>query len=165
MDQTTVSYKDICAYNYANTQKEETGICALREQAETITAEELKKHLCAYHWPEEERFDDLGTKIDEAYAHQLEKALNLTAIPPSVEVQYAVCVKNTGLRLFPSMSGSYRAGQTDIDRFAISRVNIGEKVICRHIDDSGEWRFVQTKNARGWIKNEALALTEREVWR
>ena len=154
----------IQTYNKLNMQKEETELYSFAEASKMISAEEIKKYLCRYQWSNEKFVDDNDREITAKDIALLKSKLNLEKLSAQIAPNYAICVQNTNLRLFPTKQGCYKEKKKAIDYFAVSLVKIGERVICWHKDKSGKWCFIQTKNAWGWVYTHTLALMDEENW-
>ena len=88
----------------------------------------------------------------------LRDSLALDAIPESEPVNFALVVRRTPLRTFPTLQRVFsRPGDSDIDRFQESALFPGTPVAVLHASRDGRWRFVVAPNYAAWIQADALA--------
>ncbi len=92
---------------------------------------------------------------------------------PAGPVRYAITVKNTALRLMPTLSPYFRYPRLGgegypFDYFQNSALWVGTPVAIIHTSRDGGWVFLQTRIATGWVPVEHVALVDesfRKTWR
>jgi len=88
---------------------------------------------------------------------------NIEKIKRKVKIKYGIVVKSAFLRLAPSYE--YRMKERDdyfFDILQISFVQIGDIVVILHSSRDGNWYFVRTYYAYGWISKRHISVTDRK---
>jgi len=103
-----------------------------------------------------------GAVLDEAGYRQYAANLGLDSIPGHVDVQFALAVRRSAMRTWPTEMSWYKSGEdTNLDRFQESALFPGDAVAVLHTSADGEWSFVQSYNYAAWVRSEDLATGER----
>ncbi len=129
-----------------------------------LNAEQLKnyvKHVSSV--PKWDRFYVDGRKLGaKDYAHYL-KNINLDAIKASNPVRWALVVKRTSLRTFPTMDKVLNSGMdADLDRFQETGVFPVDALAVVHESADGQWYLVQSYNYLAWVQKKDIALGEKQ---
>lgn len=112
--------------------------------------------------PFSQKLDRDGKPITRERIDAIEANKNLSAIPTSVRPQTAIVTKRTNIRTIPTPVNFY--DETDekqqFDRIQEAELILGTPVLILHESTDGVYRYVQSYYYRGWVKAEALALTD-----
>lgn len=88
---------------------------------------------------------------------------NLDKIKDRNKVQFGLVVKRSSLRTFPTTDRVFNQGMDfDLDRFQESAVFPGEAVAILHVSADGAWYLVQNYNYLAWVKQDAIAIGNRQ---
>lgn len=91
------------------------------------------------------------------------KNCNIEKVKKRVKIKYGVVVKSAFLRLAPSYE--YRMKERNdyfFDILQISFTQIGDIVVILHSSRDGNWYFVRTYYAYGWISKKHISVTHRK---
>jgi len=109
------------------------------------------------------RYDRNDNPLTEHFYYNLLDQLNLEAIPPEVEVRYALVINRTDVLAWPVdeliMSKPYDYEFNTLQQSALYR---GTPVAVFHTLGDGRWVFIRTPYFDGWVKEKDLAWTSRE---
>lgn len=113
------------------------------------------------------QYDELyckGVRLTEPYFDSLFHNMNLKEIKSDNKVTYAMVVKRSDIRTFPTEDRVFKTPhEYAIDRFMESSVYIGEPCIIYLMSSDKKWYFCRTYNYCGWIKKDNLAIGDKDV--
>ena len=110
-------------------------------------------------------FND-DTPVTQVFYDELDQNLNREAIKELNPVSYALVVRRSNLRTFPTAVPIFRAGQNkDIDRYQESVVFPTDAVAVLHKSKDGEWVLVRVYNYLAWMREADLAYGDKEMIR
>lgn len=90
---------------------------------------------------------------------------NLNALQAQNSVTYGVTIRRTNLRTLPTASGLFDSpSDTEFDVLQETAIDPAEPVIILHSSASGEFKFIQMRNYRGWVATEDIAITSQPQW-
>ena len=162
-DTVILDAKGVAAFN-AKVRAASRSMPDLANYPATMSGDALKTRIMDYSILD----DDLylhGNKVSENYKNILRKQSNISAIPKSVGVQYAVTVRRTAVRALPTGEGLYYyAGDRDFDALQETMLDPGEPVAVLHTSANGYFYYVQAVNYSGWVSKFNLALTDKNSW-
>jgi cell wall-associated NlpC family hydrolase len=93
----------------------------------------------------------------------LRDSLALDAIPESVPVNFALIIRRTALRTFPTTQRVFsKPGDSDIDRFQESALFPGTPAAVLHASRDGRWCFVVAPNYAAWVEADAIVEGSRD---
>ena len=154
---------EIAKFN-TNTQQSVVGVVYdLNAYPSSLPAETLTNIVTKRPFPEEDRYiNDL--MVDKPYYENLKKQMNLTSVGENNDVNYALTVRRTNIRTFPTGDVSFsEPNDLEFDMFQETAVNPAEAVLVLHKSLDGEWYLVQAYNYLGWIPAADLAITESKT--
>jgi hypothetical protein len=130
-----------------------------------LSADEVKKRILAVSKPSgSDRYDDNGGLLDTAEYQQLAANLNVENIPGSVEIRFALAVKRSDMRTYPTADRYYSSTDSkNLDRFQENGLFPGDALAVLHQSADGEWYFVQSYNYPAWVHRSDLAFGDRAV--
>ena len=107
-------------------------------------------------------YDAAGRRIGDSTVAGWMQSLALDAIPATQPVRYALVVRRTPLRTFPTLQRVFNeAGDTDIDRFQESAFFPGTPVAVVHDSRDGQWAFVVGDLYAAWVRKEDIAVGDK----
>jgi hypothetical protein len=97
--------------------------------------------------------------------NELKSKLNQDSIQKRSRMIYALIVKGTDIRVFPTdESSSGSSHRHEFDLFQHSSISPGSLIGIYHFSKDKDWAYVQTEFIRGWVRSRDLAISrERKV--
>lgn len=103
-----------------------------------------------------------GKEAGDEYFAELEKNLNLDKIERLVVVRYAITVKRTEMRAFPTFDRVFsEPDDFETDRFIETALYPIEPMVILHQSADEKWFLAQTYNYLAWVPADAVAITEK----
>lgn len=138
----------------------------LTEYPASLSGEKLAKLVNKRPFPVDEERYSSGSLVDAAYYDYLLSQMNLDGIGANNEVAYAVTVRRTNIRTFPTSDESLEAPyDVEFDMFQETAVGPAEPVLILHRSLDGDWCFVQVCNYNGWMPASDLAVAaDKDSW-
>jgi len=100
-----------------------------------------------------------GVEVGEDYFAQLEKNLQVQAVPELVAVRYALTVKRTEMRAFPTHDRVFaEPDDIETDRFIETALYPVEPLVILHQSADQKWFLAQTYNYLAWVPADAVAI-------
>ena len=162
-DKLILDAKGVAAFN-AKVRAASRSMPDLANYPATMSGDALKTKIMDYSILD----DDLylhGNKVSENYKNILRKQSNVSAIPQSVSVRYAVTVRRTAVRALPTGEGLYYyAADKDFDALQDTMLDPGEPVVVLHTSANGYFYYVQAVNYSGWVSKYNVAMTDKNAW-
>ena len=167
MDEIVMSPKQIAAFNTRSVANDPT-LYDLGDIPPALSKDELTARLRSISKiPTYKRIYTDGTLLGEPDFARYEALLNLDAVADNNPVRYALTVKRTDIRTYPTddLLFSHDAGDRDIERFQESALFPSDPVAVLHESTDGKWALVQSYNYIAWAPLEALAIGSfDDVW-
>lgn len=138
----------------------------LTDYPSSISGSVLSNLVSARPFPvDEDRYCN-GWLVEESYYDSLLSRMNLPGIGESNEVAWAVTVRRSNIRTFPTYDESLEAPDNkEFDLFQETAVSPAEPVLILHRSLDGSWCFVQIYNYNGWMPAADLAVADdKEDW-
>ncbi len=106
-----------------------------------------------------------GNTVSEADFAAYEASLNMDGIADEVPLRFALAVRRTPMRTYPTMDRLFSEGADnfDIDRFQESTLFPADVVAVLHESADGAWYLVQSYNYIAWVQKRDLATGPREA--
>jgi len=92
----------------------------------------------------------------------LGEKMNIDAVPALIERRFGVTVRRTGVRQYPTHVPGYHNNKTMLDRFQITDICGCQPVAVLHRSKDGDFLYVETPLAYGWIDAGDIALAGRD---
>jgi hypothetical protein len=165
-DSVIMSRREITAFNRDITAALPGLVYDLTDYPSSLSSEQLAKLVTKRPFPaDEERYCN-GWLVDESYYDNLQYQMNLTGIGENNDVAYAVTVRRTSVRTFPTSDESLEApDDVEFDMFQETAAAPAEPVLILHRSLDGRWCFVQIYNYNGWMPAGDLAVAEnKDSW-
>lgn len=83
-------------------------------------------------------------------------AANLGSLPRNIEAEYGIIVRHTSARLYPTEDPAYRM-RNYLDDNNVTSLDIGMPVAVIHASKTGDYYFVLSPIAWGWVKAHDVA--------
>ncbi|MBC7008912.1 SH3 domain-containing protein [Pseudoalteromonas sp. BZK2] len=113
--------------------------------------------------PKSPRFFTDGRQLTAKDFAKYQENLNLNKVRDNNEVRFAVVVKRTALRTFPTWDRVLNSGlDQDLDRFQESGMFPGEAVAVLHQSADKKWLLVRAYNYLAWTPAEDLAFADAD---
>ena len=107
-------------------------------------------------------FTDGRQVTAEDYAG-LEQAVQRSAVPAQVDVQWGLVVARASMRSYPTHTRVVKSvDDQDLDRFQETGVFPGQRLAILHESADGEWWFAVNYHYAAWLPKDAVAIGERE---
>lgn len=137
----------------------------LRSFPDSLSGDEVRSRLRSIsNVPSYPRVYMNGNPVREADFEAYEASLNLDAIAEEVPLTFALAVRRTPLRTYPTMDRIFSEGasNTDIDRFQESTLFPTDIMAVLHESADGQWALVQTYNYIAWVQRQDIATGNRD---
>jgi hypothetical protein len=151
--------------NEENLKRQDLRLCRIKDLKEDWTREEVLS-LLREDWEnfgrtEEVRYGKSGIPLGDLFWNKLKNNLNQEAIKERGRMLYALVVKRTDIRVFPTDELSLSTpNHYEFDRFQHSSISPGSPIGIYHFTQDREWAYVQTHFIRGWIRTHDLAIAK-----
>jgi len=125
---------------------------------------EVKKRIQAISKPNKSTlYKSTGEVLaPEGYRHYTDK-LALGLIPETVTLKFALVVRRTDMRAYPTDDRYYKSvDDQNLDRFQENGLFPGDALAVLHTSANKEWSFVQSYNYAAWVKSRDIAIGERQ---
>ena len=130
-----------------------------------LTRSELLAEIAfiSRHSEQGRTFND-DTPVTQAFYDELDEDLNREAIEETNPVSYALAVRRSNLRTFPTAVPIFRTGQNKyIDRHQESVVFPADAVAVLHKSKDAKWVLVRVYNYLAWMREADLAYGDKET--
>jgi hypothetical protein len=107
-----------------------------------------------------------GNEVSPAYYQSLNQLMNLPGIQENNQVQYALTVKRTSIRTFPTNDFVVDSPtDQEFDNFQETAIDPAQPLLVLHTSSDGNWNYVRMYNYTGWIPANDIAITnDRTSW-
>jgi hypothetical protein len=160
--------EEIYKMNEENLKRQDFRLCRIKDLKEDWTREEVLS-LLREDWEnfgrtEEVRYGRSGTPLGDFFWNKLRDNLSQGSIKESGRMFYALVVKRTDIRVFPTDEPSMSTPNNDeFDRFQHSSISPGSPIGIYHFSQDKKWAYVQTPFIRGWIRTHDLAVAKEKA--
>jgi hypothetical protein len=154
--------------NEENIKRQDLRLCRIRELKEDWSREEilslLKEDWENFGRTEEVRYGKNGSSLGDFFWNKLRKNMNRESVQENNRMSFALIVKRTDIRVFPTDEPSMSAPNNyEFDRFQHSSISVGSPVGVYHFSQHRMWAYVQTPFIRGWVRTRDLAIAKEKV--
>ena len=134
------------------------------EMASVLDKNTLTKKIASISsTPESARFYADGSQLTPAHFQSFLDNTNLNNVQDSNKVHFGLVVKRAALRTFPTENRVFNQSMDlDLDRFQETAVFPGEAVAILHESADGLWFLVQNYNYLAWVKQDAIAIGDKQ---
>jgi cell wall-associated NlpC family hydrolase len=149
-------------------KRKELYLFDVRAMKETLTGEEItslfREDLEGFGKTSEVRYGKDGAPLTNAFWNEMISNLNQESLNPVNRVLFALAVKRTDIRVFPTEQVSLSApGNAPFDRYQHSSVSPGSLVGIYLFSKDRKWAYSQTGFIRGWIRSDDLAIARSKA--
>jgi cell wall-associated NlpC family hydrolase len=158
-DALLLSAEQISAFNKAQYQAK-TFLFDPLSYPDAMSQREVKSRILAISKPTKaKRYYNKNHPLSKSDYQKYHKAMALEQIKSQVRIQYALVLKRSSLRTFPTNDRvvNYKFN-TDIDRFQESAVFPGEALAVLHISQDKKWAFIQNYHYQAWVQTADIAI-------
>ena len=137
----------------------------LDQLPEQLSADEISSRILAVSKPYRSGlYDSNGVLLDSATYARYTENLALGNIRDSVDVRFALVVKRSDMRTYPTGDRYYSSlDSKNLDRFQENGLFPGDALAVLHQSADGEWFFVQSYNYPAWVRKQDLAFGDRQT--
>jgi hypothetical protein len=152
--------------NEENLKRQDLRLCRIKDLKEDWTRAEILS-LLSEDWEnfgrsDEVRYGRSGTSLGDFFWKKLRDNLDQESVNERGRIIYALVVKRTDIRVFPTDELSMRTpNHYEFDRFQHSSISPGSPIGIYHFSQDQEWAYVQTHFIRGWIHTHDLAIAKK----
>ncbi|PHS28832.1 MAG: hypothetical protein COA85_03055 [Robiginitomaculum sp.] len=164
MDKVLLSPEKITAFNARNTAQDPT-LYNLASMADALGRDDMIIRMrTVSRISKSPRIYEDGTPVTAADFERYEAMLNLGAITDQNAVRFALAVRRTSMRSYPTQDLIFSEGaqDRDIERFQESALFPGDAVAVLHTSADGQWALVQSYNYIAWVPKTAIAMGARD---
>ena len=154
---------EIAAFNAKNIA-DDPKLYDISNQPDSLSQAQVLAYVRASsNIPKYKRIYKDGTPVTPADFARYERLLNLGGIGQINPVKFALAVKRTSMRTYPTQDllFSHDAKDRDIERFQESALFPGDAVAVLHTSTDGKWALVQSYNYIAWVPLSSLAVGTR----
>lgn len=142
-----------------------SGVHDLTQYPVTISKEKLIKLLDEQQFWSQKHYvkDEL---LGDRYCRRIQQEINIEKIGKVITLQYGFTVRRTNLRILPTTDFVTKCpGDYEFDRLQQTAVTAAQPVLILHVSLSGQWYFVQSCCATGWmIATDIAVANQRAEW-
>lgn len=130
-----------------------------------IPGEQLKKSIESISKPNRSvLYNPIGEILDAGIYQKYNESLNLEDIPETVDARFALVVNRTDMRTYPTEDRYYKSEvDQNLDRFQENGLFPGDALAVLHTSADNLWSFVQSYNYAAWVRNDDIAIGDRQV--
>lgn len=149
--------------NEENLRRQDLHLFRIKDLKEDWQREEIR-NLLGEDWEnfdktQELRYGKSGTSLGDPFWNELKSKLNQDSIQKRSRMFYALIVKRTDIRVFPTDESSMGASRRyEFDRFQHSSISPGSPIGIYHFSKDKGWAYVQTGSIRGWVRSRDFAI-------
>lgn len=154
--------KEIQKFNEETINKVDV-VYDLHKYPEVFNKSQLLNIIEEYKVPEEIRYDFDGNEVTKEQYEKILNNRNLEDIKESNPVKYAIAIRNTIIRRFPTDFKVFKTKEDrEFDRFMESGCQALEAALILHKSLDKKWYFIQIYNYRGWAKAKDFAIGSKD---
>ncbi len=153
--------------NEENLKRPSLGISRIKDLKEAWSREEilafLKEDWKCFGRSGEVRYGKSGALLEESFWNKLRSDLHEGVIQETNRMLFALVVKRTDIRVFPTDEPSMSApNQQGFDLFQQSSISPGSPVGIYYFSQDKKWAYIQTQFIRGWVQTHNLAIAREK---
>jgi hypothetical protein len=154
--------------NEENLKRQELRLCRIKDLKEDWSKEEILSFL-KEDWEipgrtEEARYGKSGVPLGDSFWNKLKDNLNQELLQQISRMRFALIVKRTDIRVFPTDEPSMSTPHDDqFDRFQHSSISVGSPVGIYYFSQDKKWAYTQTPFIRGWIRTRDLSVAKEKA--
>jgi hypothetical protein len=163
-----LTHENIRRMNEENLKRQDLRLCRIKDLKEDWSRKEILSFLEEdrkdFGRTEEVSYGKNGFPLGEGFWNKLKKNMNQESVQESSRMRFALVVKRTDIRVFPTDELSMSAPKNDaFDLFQQSSISPGSPIGIYRFSQDRKWAYVQTPFIRGWIRTRDLAIARERV--
>ncbi|MFC1538489.1 SH3 domain-containing protein [Candidatus Latescibacterota bacterium] len=107
-------------------------------------------------------YDSRNATYSEQMKQDIVDNMNIEAVPNVIRHRWGVIVKRADMRLYPTSAAGFSETLWELDYFQTTGVYITNPVAILYESTDGDFYYVQSPIARGWISADKIALTSKK---
>jgi len=116
-------------------------------------------------WGSRDIYDGRNAIYNDSMKQDIVDQMNCDDIPAIITRRFGIIVNHASVRQYPTHVPGYHNTTSELDRFQITDLCIGNPVAVLHESIDGDFLYVESPLAQGWIGTEDIALADRETIR
>ncbi len=112
-----------------------------------------------------EYYDGRNTLYSDIMKQDIVEDMNTDTIPAVITRRFGIVVNQASMRQYPTSVPGYGDTMWELDRFQITDICLGNPVTVLHESLDGDFLYVESPIAMGWIATEDIAIADRETIR
>lgn len=110
-------------------------------------------------------FDSRNVPWSKRQKKELVENINIDAVPDGITRKFGLVVERADMRLFPTAEPGFSNVKWALDYFQTTAVYSLAPAAILYTSKSGDYYYVQTAYARGWMAADKIAFADRETVR
>jgi len=107
-------------------------------------------------------YDNRNVIYSEKMKQKIVDKINVDGVPDIITRRFGIIVKQADIRLYPTAVPGFSETKWEMDLFQTTGVYTINPVAVLYKSADGDFYYVETPIARGWIASEYIALTDRK---
>ncbi|MFC1606588.1 SH3 domain-containing protein [Candidatus Latescibacterota bacterium] len=113
-------------------------------------------------WGSRDFYDGRNTIYNDDMKQAIVDKMNMEGIPNVINRRFGIIIKHANVRQYPTHVPGYHDTETELDRYQITDLCIGNPVAILHQSHDGDFLYVESPIARGWVGTGDVAIDSRE---
>jgi len=101
-------------------------------------------------------YDSWALPFTDSKKAEIREAMNVESVPATIRPRKAVLVRHSSARLYPTAEPGYRM-RNYLDDINVTSLDIGMPVAVLHVSKTGDYFFVMSPIAWGWVPAQDVA--------
>jgi len=110
-------------------------------------------------------YDSRNATYNESMKQDIVDAIDRESVPNVIRRRWGLIVRRADVRLFPTSAAGFSETKWEMDMFQTTGVYIITPCAILHESRDGDFYYVQTDIARGWIAADRIALDDKKTIR
>lgn len=159
VNEAIMSNSEIIAFNNVVANSSGANVVKLEELDTQVTKGYVNSLILKYSNIDSYGVYNNGVRISSIDKQAILANRDLDAISNTVDIKYAVSVKHTNLRTYPT---DFYSNNNTMDRFQETGFSAGVPMVVYHTSKDGNWYYVRMFHYDGWVKATDIALASRD---
>ena len=110
-------------------------------------------------------YDGRNVIYDDGMKRDLADKMNVDTVPDTVTRRFGIVINHSSVRHYPTHVPGYTNPTWEMDRFQLTDICLGHPVSILHESRDGDFLYVESSIALGWIAARDIAIADRETVR
>ncbi|MFC1607432.1 SH3 domain-containing protein [Candidatus Latescibacterota bacterium] len=106
-------------------------------------------------------YDGRNVIYDDGMKRDLADKMNLDTVPDTVTRRFGIVINHSSMRRYPTHVPGFTDPMWEMDRFQLTDICLGHPVSILHESSDGDFLYVESSIALGWIAAQDVAIAER----